>query len=437
MRNEYPRGSLVASYLQKYIPGGSHAYSKSVNQWPELSPKVLSHGEGATVWDMDGNSYIDWFTGLSTVSLGHAYQPVIERVYEQMKRGINFQLPTKIEYEAAKYFTEEVAKADMVKFSKDGSTANDAAIRLARAYTGKKYIAKCSQHPFFSYSDWFIGHTQYNRGILEEAKKYTLNFNYNDISSLEEIFLRYPNDISAVILEPVRFDKPNEGFLENVRKLCDRYSTILIFDEVVTGLKYHINGAQALFSIKPDLTTWGKGIANGFPLSALTGKREIMELGDTVKNTEGVFLLSTTHGGEASSLVAMMATVEEFIKGDLIGKNYITGKLLKDALAEVIKLYNLDNYIVPIGYDCFWSINFLNENMEICKKYRTLFMQELISNGILFRGIFYPTISHGKSDIEITKYAFERACIKYKKALEYGIDQYLIGQKVDSILQKK
>ncbi|QHE59811.1 glutamate-1-semialdehyde 2,1-aminomutase [Rossellomorea vietnamensis] len=433
----YPLGCQLADKLLNYIPGGSHAYSKSVNQWPNLSPKVLSHGEGSYVWDVDGNRYIDWFTGLSTVSLGHGFSPVIERVYEQLKKGINFQLPTKIEFEAAEYFLNVVAKDDMVKFSKDGSTVNDAAIKLSRAYTGKRYIAKCSQHPFFSYSDWFIGHSRYDQGILEESKKYTIDFNYNDISSLESLFLNYPNDIAAVILEPVRFEEPQKGFLQDVRKLCNDYGAVLIFDEVVTGLKYHLNGAQSLFGVKSDLTTWGKGIANGFPLSALTGKKDIMRLGDTVNQDNRTFLLSTTHGGEAASLVSMMATVEEFVKKDAIFHNYNTGKALKDALIEEIERFGLKSYIKPIGYDCFWSIIFLNSTGEQCYQFRTLFMQELISNKVLFRGIFYPTISHGENEIRLTKLAFNNACRIYKKALIEGVDQYLVGHKVERILKKQ
>lgn len=431
----FRKSQQISDQLRTLVPAGAHAFSKAANQWPEHSPRVLSHGSGAWVWDVDGNRYVDWFTGLTTVSLGHAYQPVIDRVCAQLARGHNFQLPTLLEYEAAQTFLGAVARADMVKFAKDGSTVNDAALRLARAFTGRIYVAKCRLQPFFSYSDWFIGTTRCNSGILPETYQYTLEFDYNDLNSLQELIERYPGQIAAVIMEPVRFEPPRPAFLQGVRELCTREGILLILDEIVSGMKYHLHGAQAMLQIDPDLTTWGKGIANGFALSALTGRREIMELGDTTREApRRVFLLSSTHGAEASSLAAMLATVETFVSADPIAANYAVGRQLREHGTAILREYDLADYVAFIGYDCFLGMRFCDGSRAESRPFRTLFFQELAANGVLFRGIFYPTLSHRQLELEATLEAFRRAAETYGRALEAGVEHYLVGKPITALL---
>ncbi|HEX6288646.1 MAG TPA: glutamate-1-semialdehyde 2,1-aminomutase [Herpetosiphonaceae bacterium] len=431
----FPKSHQLSDQLRSLVPSGAHAFSKAADQWPACSPRMLSHGKGAWVWDIDGNRYVDWFTGLTTVSLGHAYPTVIERVAAQLAQGQNFQLPTALEYTAARTFLDTIALAEMVKFAKDGSTVNDAALRLARAYTGRSYVAKCRDQPFFSYGDWFIGKTRCNNGILPEAYQYTLEFPYNDLEYLERLFATYSEQIAAVIVEPVRFDRPQPGFLEGLRDLCTREGALLIFDEVVTGMKYHLNGAQAMFGVQPDLTTWGKGIANGFALSALTGPRAIMDLGDTTQHDgTRIFLLSSTHGGESSSLAAMIATVETFAAHDLIGQNYACGRQLREQGMTILAEYGIAEQVEFIGYDCFLAMKYRDAQGAESRAFRTLFFQELVKHGVLFRGIFYPTVSHRDTELDATLAAFRRAAETYRAALEQGVERYLVGPPIEPVL---
>lgn len=430
----FDRSHDASERLRSLIPAGAHAYSKAANQWPVNSPRVLSHGQGAWVWDLDGNRYVDWFPGLTTVSLGHAFPAVTARVNAQLERGVSFQLPTALEYEAASAFLKVVARAEMIKFAKDGSTVNDAAIRLARAYTGRRYIVKCGDHPFFSTGDWFIGKTRCGGGILPETYQSILDFSYNDLASLERLVAMHPGEIAAIMLEPVRFDPPSPDFLEGIRQCCDREGIILIFDEIVTGMKYHLNGAQTLFAVQPDLTTWGKGIANGFAVSALTGRAAIMRLGDTTQAGADVFLLSTTHGAEGPGLAALLATVETFAATDIIAENYRYGKLLREEATSIIAERGISRVLEFWGYDCFLSMKFRDANGKESRALKTLFFQELIQQGVLFRGIFYPTLSHREAEVDATLQAFSHATETYRRALEDGVEHYLTGPAIEPVL---
>ncbi|HOW16981.1 MAG TPA: aminotransferase class III-fold pyridoxal phosphate-dependent enzyme [bacterium] len=261
-----------------------------------MGPKFIARGKGSHVWDVDGNEYIDWAMGLTSVSLGHAYEPVIEAVKKELLNGSNFQCPSPVEVELAELFLKEVKTAEMVKFAKNGSTVTTAAVKLARAYTGKKYVAFCSDHGFFSYDDWYIGKKPNNSGVLEELSNFSLTFKYNDIKSIETLFDQYSNQIACVILEPMEFDLPENNYLHEIKKLCKKNGAVFVLDEMITGFKLDYPGAHTMLDIEPDITTWGKGVANGFSTCVLAGKKEIMELGGIKHKKERVFLISTTHG---------------------------------------------------------------------------------------------------------------------------------------------
>jgi glutamate-1-semialdehyde 2,1-aminomutase len=423
------RSDELAPNLACLVPAGSHAYSKAADQWPAVGPRILAHGRGSKVWDVDGNGYVDWFPGLSSVSLGHAYPAVAQAVISRLERGHNFQLPTMAELEAASEFLETIALAEMVKFAKDGSTVNGGALRLARFATGRLRVAKCREHPFFSYDDWFIGTTRRCGGVVPAVAALTLEFGYNDADSLAALFSAYPDEIAAVILEPVRFDEPDPVFFPEVRRLCNENGTLLILDEIVTGMKYHLNGAQRLYGIKPDLTTWGKGIANGFPLAALTGPRHLMRLGDTTQQ-DSVFLLSTTFGSELVSLAAMQATIGVFAADDVIGSNYARGAALREGLNTALSAAALEPFIEFVGRDCFFGVVTRDEEGAESRVFRTLLFQELIRRGVLFRGIFYPTLSHSDEDVERTVIAFADALSTYAAALESGPASFLVGKAI-------
>ncbi|NCN21890.1 glutamate-1-semialdehyde 2,1-aminomutase, partial [Candidatus Falkowbacteria bacterium] len=326
------------------IPGGAHTYSKGDDQFPKLSPGFICKGEGAYVWDVDGNKFIDWGMGLRSTTLGHGYKRVVDAVLEQISFGANFTRPSHLEVEFAELLVNIIPCADMVKFAKNGSTVTTAAVKLSRAYTGRDLVAICADHAFYSYDDWFIGSTVMDAGVPQAIKDLTVKFNYNDIESVENLFKKYPNEISCVILEPATEIEPKNNFLNKLRSLCDAYGVVLIFDEMITGFRWHIKGAQYVYNVFPDLATYGKGIANGFSVGVLAGKKDIMNLGG-INGTdhERVFLISTTHGAENHSLAAAIASLRELQEKNVPKYLAKIGASLRKELNDIHKKYDLDS----------------------------------------------------------------------------------------------
>ncbi|MFZ5644531.1 MAG: glutamate-1-semialdehyde 2,1-aminomutase [Bacillota bacterium] len=417
------------------IPAGAHTYSKADDQFPELSPGFIVRGKGAYVWDLDGNQYIDWGMGLRSVILGHAYEPVLQAVREQLELGSNFTRPSPVEVELAELLVDTIPCAEMVKYAKNGSDVTAAAVRLARAYTGRKYIAICREHPFFSFYDWFIGSTPVDAGIPEDIKQLTVKFGYNDIASLEELFQSYPGQIAAVILEPVQADPPKDNFLQRVRQLCDQSGTVMILDEMITGFRMDIQGAQRMFEVKPDLATFGKAIANGFSLAVLTGKKEIMELGGIYHDKPKVFLLSATNGAETHSLAAGVATINELKRHNVPLHIAGIGQKLIDGINAIAGSMSLGQYIRAYGYPCSPVLEFKDQEGNVSLPFRTLFLQETITRGVMMP---YVAISfaHGESELKNTLKAVEDAFKVYKNALDDGLDKHLKGRPVKPVFRK-
>lgn len=310
MITKFENSDKMIKRAQELIPGGGHTYSKGPDQSPLLGPKLIARGKGSHVWDVDGNEYIDWAMGLTAVSLGHAFEPILKEVRAELENGVNFQCPAPVETELAELFLEAVPSAEMVKFAKNGSTVTTAAIKLARAYTGKKMVAYCADHGFFSYDDWYMGTKACNSGVPEEFASLTRSFKYNDIESVAKLFEQHPGQIACVILEPMEFDFPQDNFLHKVKALCEQHGAVFILDEMITGFKLGYPGAHSLLGVEPDLSTWGKGVANGFSTCMLAGKRDIMRLGGIDHDKERVFLISTTHGAETHALRAAVASIK-------------------------------------------------------------------------------------------------------------------------------
>jgi len=417
------------------IPGGCHTYSKGDDQFPFLAPGFIQSGMGCRVKDIDGNEFLDWGMGLRSVSLGYSYPRVNRAVIETLLKGTNFTRPALIEQEVAELILQCIPTAEMIKFSKNGSDVTTAAIRISRAYTGRKRIAICQDHPFFSIHDWFIGTTPCNNGIPEEIRNLTLTFKYNDIKSVEVLFEQYPNDIAALILEPVTYEKPKNQFLEKIRELTKKHGTILIFDEMITGLRFGFPGAQTLFQIEPDLSTFGKAIGNGFSCSFLTGKKDILKLGGIHHSEPRVFLLSSTHGAETHCLAAVRETFLEFQEKDIIRHIAKIGSELMSKWKQVVKTHQLEDYLQIIGYPCSPVIQCKDQNKHISNAFRTLFLQEMIRNGILIPYISI-SFSHGTKEVDETIAALEQVCKVYKKALEENIDHYLIGSPVKPVFRR-
>ena len=384
-----------SSRIHDLIPGGAHTYSKGDDQFPANAPAAITHGKGARVWDLDGNEYIDCSMGLTSVSIGHGYEPVARTVCEAALLGTNFQRPATLELAAAERFLETVQTGDMVKFAKNGSTVTTAAVKLARAYTGRSRVALCREHNFFSYDDWFIVTTPCDRGIPEQTRTLTAGFSYNDIASVQSLFEQKNHDIACLIMEPVKFDPPQDGFLQKVAELCRAHGVVFILDEMISGFKWGLKGAQHHFDVKPDLSTWGKGIANGFSACALTGRADIMELGGIRSSgADKLFLISTTHGAETIGLAAMIATIDEFERHGMIESNWERGEDLRGKLNKVIAHQGFSNALEVKGEACLLALICRNAQGVPDEAYRTLMMQEMIARGVLFQGLFYTTWSH-------------------------------------------
>lgn len=421
------------------IPGGAHTYSKGDDQFPQNAPGAIARGRGAHVWDPDGNEYIDCSMGLTSVSIGHGYEPVVEAVCAAARNGVNFQRPATIELDAARALLEATQAGDMVKFAKNGSTATTAAVKLARAFTGRSRVAVAKEHNFFSYDDWFISTTPSDSGIPAAIRNFTTSFSYNNFSSVEALVKDKNHDIACLVLEPVKFDPPRDDFLHKVADLCKARGVVLILDEMVSGFKWSLQGASHYFGVKADITTWGKGIANGFSACALAGRAEIMELGGIrAEGKDKLFLISTTHGAETTGLAAMIATIGEFKRHDMIKSNWSRGTALRQRLNEIIARHELRDYLELLGYDCLFVLLCRGEGRQLDDAYRTLMMQEMIARGILFQGLFYPTWSHQQPELDALTSAFNGACEVYASAIASGsTNGILIGPAAKPVFRRK
>lgn len=424
----FTQSTRLSRLAHRLIPGGCHTYAKGDDQYPELAPGFIERGLGCRVWDADGNAYIEYGMGNRAVALGHAYPAVVNAAMQELSRGCNFTRPSTIEVRCAEQFLRLVSTAEMVKFCKDGSDATSGAIRLARAYTGRDLIAICGDHPFFSVDDWFIGTTVMNAGIPDAVRQLTLKFCYNDIASVRALFEEYPAQIAAVILEPSRTDEPADGFLKNLQRLCRREGALLVFDEMVTGFRWHNGGAQAAYQVMPDLATFGKALGNGFSISALAGKREFMRLGGLSHTDKPrVFLLSTTHGAETHALAAAIATMEVYEREPVVTYLHKQGARLKSGVDEAISRHGLADFVKVLGRPCCLLYTTLDQNRNPSQLFRSLLLQETIRRGILMPSLVV-SYSHTSEDIDLTIETIDAALAVYRQALDNGVEHYLAGR---------
>lgn len=433
--SNFNKSNRLRQKAHDLIPGGCHTYAKGDDQFPEQAPAFIVKGKGCHVWDPDGNEFIEYGMGLRAVTLGHAFDPVVEAAAEAMTLGTNFTRPSLIEAELAELLVDLIPCAEQVKFSKDGSTVITAAVKLARAYTGRPMVAFCADHPFFSINDWFIGNTEMAAGIPQEATSLTRTFHYNDIPSLEALFDQFPGKIACVILEPERTTPPVDNFLQKVQRLCRKNGALFVLDEMITGFRWHIKGAQHVYGLDPDLAGFGKALGNGFSVSALAGKREIMELGGLRTDKEKVFLLSTTHGAETHALAAAIATINAYKERDVVDVLYRRGERLAAGVERVVDEMGLTGYVGVEGRPCNLVYFTRNQDKKPSQAFRTLFMQELIKMGVLGPS-FVDSYSHSEEDIDHTIEAVGEALVVYKKALELGADKFLEGRSVKPAIRR-
>jgi glutamate-1-semialdehyde 2,1-aminomutase len=387
------------------------------------------------VWDVDGNGFIEYGMGLRAVVLGHAYPPVVEAARRQMEFGANFTRPAAIEVECAERMLDFVGNADMVKFTKDGSAATSAAVKLSRAHTGRRLVAICSDHPFFSSDDWFIGTTAVNGGIPEDIRRLTVGFRYNDIGSVEDLFARHPGEIACLILEPERTDPPRDGFLAKLKEACNRNGAVLIFDEMITGFRYAPRTAQRRHGVVPDLSTYGKAMGNGFAVSALAGRRELMRLGGIDHERERVFLLSTTHGAETHALAAAMATMDVIEREGVCERLREAGERLRRGVEALALAHGVQDFFQVAGDPSNLIYVARDPDGAPSQPYRTLFIQETIKRGLILPSLVISH-SHRDEDIDSTLDGIDGALAVYRRALEDGIGRYLEGRSVKPVYRR-
>ncbi|MEL6923429.1 MAG: glutamate-1-semialdehyde 2,1-aminomutase [Bacteroidota bacterium] len=418
------------------IPGGAHTYAKGDDQFPEFYPPIMAKGKGCHVWDVDGNEYIEWGMGLRAISLGHAYDVVNWAACQQMNLGSNYSRPAMIELEAAELFLDMVPGADMVKFAKNGSDATTAAIKLARAATGRDKIAICGDHPFFSVDDWFIGNTAINAGIPDAISELTLSFNFNDLDSVKALLSAHPGEIACFIMEPEKYSPVDQQFLFGLQELCKAHGCVFILDEMITGFRWHEGGAQTMYGIEPDLSTFGKAIGNGYAIAALAGKRELMELGGLHHAGERVFLLSTTHGAENHSLAAFMAVAKEYRKHNVIEYFKQQGERLRKGFQQCVSENRLQGYVDIVGHPSCMVFATRDENKQpYSQPFRTLFMQEMIKRGVIGPNLVI-SYSHRDEDVDRTLEVLHEVMGVYRKAIDEGVDKYLEGRPVAPVYRK-
>jgi glutamate-1-semialdehyde 2,1-aminomutase len=433
MNTVFTQSERLRKRAHAAIPGGSHTYAKGDDQYPILSPSHVVRGFGCRVWDADGNEYIEYGNGNRAVTLGHAFPAVLEAVRAELARGVNFSRPGVIEVEAAEKFLAFTGAGDMVKFSKDGSDATSGAVKLARAYTGRDLIAICGDHPFFSVDDWFIGSTPIHGGIPEATRELTVKFRYNDIDSVKALIAQHPNRVAGFILEAERTEPPTGDFLRQLQRLAHEAGALFILDEMITGLRWHNRGAQHYYGLDPDLSTWGKALANGFSVSALTGKREYMRLGDLEQSDhKRVFLLSTTHGGETHALAAAIATMQVYESEPVVEHLFRVGERLRTGVQQAAARHGLARHVTVAGKACNLLFGTLDGDLKPSQAFRTLFLQETIKRGVIMPSLVV-SYAHSDADIDQTVDVIDAALAIYKRALDEGVDKYLVGRPSDPV----
>ncbi|MFD3437092.1 glutamate-1-semialdehyde 2,1-aminomutase [Streptomyces sp. NPDC058685] len=416
---QLPLSRAANERLHAVIPGGAHTYAKGDDQYPEDLAPVISHGRGAHVWDVDGNRYIEYGSGLRSVSLGHAHPRVVEAVRREIDRGSNFVRPSIVEAEAAERFLATVPTAEMVKFAKNGSDATTAAVRLARAATGRSRVAICGDQPFFSVDDWFIGSTPMSAGIPSAITDLTVAFPYGDLAATEELLTRYQGEVACLILEPAGHTEPPPGYLAGLRELADRHGCVLVFDEMISGFRWSEAGAQGLYGVVPDLSTFGKALGNGFAVSALAGRRELMERGGLRHFDERVFLLSTTHGAETHSLAAAMAVQATYVEEGITAQLHALGERLATGVRDVAGVMGVGDHVVVRGRASNLVFATLDERGQPSQQYRTLLLRSLLAGGVLAPSLVVSS-ALSDADIDHTVDVVAQACAVYRKALDAG-----------------
>lgn len=417
---------LLAREL-KVSPLASQTYSKSYRYYSRgFAPSYMDHGEGCYIYDVDGNKFIDYMCALGPITVGYNEPSVNEAVIKQVNKFASGSLQSELEVELAEKICEIIPCAEMVRFVKNGGDATTAAIRLARAYTGRDMVLMSGYHGMH---DWSIGASENHKGVPEVVRKLTLNFTYNDLDDLEKKLKE--NSVAAVILEPVQSNGPKDGFLAKAKELAHKYGAIFIFDEVVSGFRYALGGAQEMFGVVPDLVAFGKGMGNGYAISAVAGRKDLME-----QIEQGVFV-STTFGGDAISLAASLATIKILERPGYY--DYVTkiGTIQRDGIADLIKKYDLGEVLSASGLPVHAGVSFEGHGSLNYLDIQSVYSQTMLQNGIFVFAIYNVNGSHTEKEANKYLEATDQAFALIKKAVEAdSLDGILLGGKVNPVFKR-
>ena len=443
--------------VHRAIPGGAHTYSRGDDQFPANAPPLLTHGKGAYVWGVDGQRYLDYGMALRAVTLGYADERVNAAALAEMQAGVNLTRATLTELRAAETLIDLIPSVEMVKFAKNGSNVTTAAVKIARAHTGRRYVCIPRQQPFFSFDDWFIGTTSLKRGIPGEHVSATLVFDYGDIASLQALFDAHPGDIAAVMLEPATTlvpcppgcngqaewpekscaSCPNRAgnFLHQVQALCRASGSLFILDEMITGFRWAAAGAQTFFGVEPDLCTFGKGMANGYSVAAVAGRREVMRVGAIDEpGMERTFLLSTTHGAEMPGLGAFIETARIYREEQVTDHLWAYGKRLRDGLRQVAARHGLQDHFLMDGPAISLNYLTLDAQRKPSMALRTLYAQEMLKRGVMMPWLAISQ-SHGDTELDLTLAAADGALQVLRQALDGRVEDFLLGPAIRPVFR--
>lgn len=427
MNSSYPtidQSKALLARSKGLIPAHTQTLAKGPGQYVrDVAPMYLTRGRGSHVWDVDGNEYVDLNMAIGPVSLGYAYEAVDVAILAQLANGITFSLMHPLEVEVAEMIREVVPNAEMVRFSKTGCDVTSAAVRLARAYTGRSKVLSCGYH---GWHDWYVAVTDRNRGVPEAVQALSFTFRYDD---LDHLAASIDADTACVVLEPVVFQAPHEGYLAAVKKLCTERGVVLVFDEMWTGFRLSLGGAQEHFGVTADLACFSKAIANGMPLSVLTGRADIMRLCE-----KDVFFF-TTFGGEALSLAAAKATIHEIDTKDVPGHLRAQGKKLKDGYNALARELGL-GFTAAIGYECRSLVTFDSQAGEPLLM-KSLLQQEMLKRGVLWSGFHTMCFSHSDADVAHVLSAYREALPILKQGVEKAqLAEMLLGEPIEPVFRK-
>lgn len=404
----YSKSEAWLQRAEQAIPLGSQTFSKSRTQYPVgISPLFAKRAKGARIQDIDGNWYVDLVNSLAAITIGYGDRCISRAVRKQLSKGVIYSLPGTLEAEVASLIIELVPSAELVRFGKNGTDATSAAVRLARAHTGRDLLAVCGYH---GWQDWYIGSTTRDKGVPAATKSLTKSFMFNDIDSLSGLISKSPQQFAAVVMEPMNVSLPERNFLQDVRKLCDDNGIILIFDETITGFRFARGGAQELFNVIPDLATFGKGIANGFPLSAVVGKRQIMI------EMEEIFF-SGTFGGELLSLASAKVVLEKHKKMDIAGILTEKGENLRNEVESMIVKNNLQNILSLSGHPTWVFLNWSPTDRYSVDEIKTYFMQEMFQRGVLILNAHNISLAFGRKELQIVLKAYSETLQNLSNAI--------------------